>query len=113
MEGQHRSSAGVPSAWSTDECPGIGSGGVHTKASFLAKLEWCRAKLCAGASDWGVTGGKQRTYPFRDASSMRVSIAKPSEWFHQQLPIQRVTPEMPDSDWREYDRLPSGARCCC
>ena len=55
---------------------GVRLAGIHTKDTFLENLNWCRPVTCAGASDWGVTGGKERTHLFKQQNKMRVTIRK-------------------------------------
>lgn len=93
-------------------CPGIGRFGPHTKESFHEKLQWCRAKLCAGASDWGVTGGKERTHPFKSGEKMRVTITDPMEWLAQQQSLERVPADAPDGHWLSCHDLSKDAALC-
>ena len=62
-------------------------------------LEVVRSKLTLGISKWTATGGKERTFPFQSADTMRVHVADPAGWLMQQKQCQRVLEGSPASEW--------------
>jgi hypothetical protein len=53
-------------------CPGIGSRGMHTEASWEEIVRRTQARLRV-ESNWTVTGGGGRTHPFRSSGEMRLA----------------------------------------